>query len=131
MGEITPKNEGNMGSSGTFLFFFHVKNSEGYHPPPNATKNMALFLGWLVGWALKARELHLFPKDREIGVDAVDGEVHEKSWPSIFLGKFLGERNYVKMIIQKLRFFLVFFFVFFENWWLTLIMAGESTVPPP
>lgn len=113
MGEITPKNEGNMGSPGTFLWFFHVKNSEGYHPPPpNATKNMALFLGWLVGWALKARELHLFPKDREIGVDAVDGEVHEKSWPSIFLGKFWGERNYVKMIIQKLRFFLVFFCVF-------------------
>ena len=70
---------------------FSCETSEGYHPPPpNATKNMALFLGWLVGWALKARELHLFPKDREIGVDAVDGEVHEKSWPSIFLGKFWG-----------------------------------------
>ena len=41
----------------------------------------------VVGGALKARELHLFPKDRETCVDAVDVMlVHEKSWSSIFLG---------------------------------------------
>ena len=69
-----------------------MKNSEGYPPPLQCHYfNMALFLGgWLVGGGLKARELqNLFPKDREIGVDAVDGEVHEKSW-LIFLGKFGG-----------------------------------------
>ena len=94
-----------LGSPGTFLLFF-MKIQKGI-PPLQCHFNMALFGGWL-GGAVEGKGASFISKGSRDWFDAADGELHEKSWSSIFWE--VWGRNYVKMIIQKLRFFFCVFF---------------------